>query len=342
MEFETPNPHRTPENHGKAAMPMNQNLFRAEGLLKRHPLNPLIAPKDYPGTEAIFNCGQTMYDGKTILLVAIVFTDGRVETRVAESEDGLHFTIAEKSFFDFAGSPLLPYANHQIDSRITKIDDTYYIVFPGMVAPLGPTAILGRTKDFKTYEPMDIISLPPNRVPCLFPEKINGRYVRIDRPGGGMGGHGEMWISYSPDLLHWGGHRVLLKPYVRWMSTKLGPTPPIRTDCGWLVLIHGVRTNCSGAVYSLGAVLLDLEDPSQVIGRTYSWILMPDAPYELMGRTSNVVFACGCIPDYEQDRLRVYYGGADTCIALATCGIGELVDLCLKEKNQSPANISLM
>ncbi|MCX7015813.1 MAG: glycoside hydrolase family 130 protein [Candidatus Sumerlaeota bacterium] len=306
-------------------------MLREEGLLKRHPANPIIKPADFPGTEAIFNCGQTMYGKKTILLVSIVFRNGAVETRVAESDDGLRFTIADKSLFDFAGTPFEPYANHQIDTRVTRIGDAYYIVFPGGTGPLGPAGILLRTKDFQTCEPMEIISLPPNRVPCLFPEKIGGQYVRIDRPGHTPAGPGEMWISYSPDLIHWGRHRLLTRPFARWQSTKIGPTPPIKTREGWLMLIHGARTTCAGNVYSLGAVLIDLEDPSRIIGRTRSWILTPDEPYELMGRTLNVVFACGCIPDYEQDRLRVYYGGADTCIGLATCKLSDLVALCREE-----------
>jgi len=304
--------------------------IRDDQLLKRHPENPIITPAMLPGADATFNCGQTMYDGKTILLVSIDWVKGYSETRVAESADGVHFTFHDKTLFDFSGSGLEPYTRRIIDTRVTKIDDAYYIVFPGQ-GGFGPCGVLTRTTDFRTAEPMGVISLPPNRVPCLFPEKIGGRYARIDRPGHTPAGPGDMWISYSHDLLYWGDHRFLTTSFAGWTKTKLGPTPPIKTDEGWLVVIHGVQTPCSGNVYRLGALLLDLEDPTKIIGKTRSWILAPTEPYEIMGNVLNVVFTCGAIADSEQDRLRVYYGCADTSIGLATCRLSDLVGMCLNE-----------
>ncbi|MCX7012613.1 MAG: glycoside hydrolase family 130 protein [Candidatus Sumerlaeota bacterium] len=316
---------------------------RGDQLLKRHAENPIITPSMLPGADATFNCGQTMYNGKTILLVAIDWVKGgrltgeggndegaSTETRVAESDDGVHFTFRDKPLMDFRGTCLERYTRRILDTRVTKIDDTYYIVFPGQ-GGFGPCGVLARTKDFETAEPMGIIALPPNRVPCLFPEKIRGRYARIDRPGHTPSGPGDMWVSYSPDLLYWGDHRFLTSSYVRWTRTKMGPTPPIKTKEGWLVIIHGVQTPCSGNVYRLGALLLDLEDPTRIIGRTRSWILAPTEPYEILGNVLNVVFACGAIADYDQDRLRVYYGCADTSIGLATCRLSDLVAMCIEE-----------
>jgi len=183
---------------------------------------------------------------------------------------------------------------------------------------------------------MEVISLPDNRVPCLFPERINGKYMRLDRPYrvGPNNFHymGNMWVSSSPDLIHWGCHRPLLKPgYAPWTRTKIGPVPPIKTDRGWLVIVHGVSQSCAGHRYCLGAILLDLEDPTRIIGKTLSSILEPCEPHETMGVVPNVVFACGALADPEKDEIRVYFGGADTTISLATGSLNELLEACIQE-----------
>jgi predicted GH43/DUF377 family glycosyl hydrolase len=311
-----------------------------EFILKRHPKNPLITPADFPGAQAVFNPGQVQCGDTTILLVSISHRSSGYRgikgatTHVAKSTDGVNFAISPEPFLQYPPN-LEPYASvdfHPIDTRVTKIEDTYYVVHPACGA-WGTFGILGKTKDFKTHEYIDIISLPDNRVPCLFPEKINGRYARLDRPyrvaPNNFHNFGNIWISYSPDLLHWGQHRPLLKGgYAQWAGTKIGPTPPIRTDQGWLVLIHGVSQSCAGHRYCLGAILLDLMDPTKVVGKTNSHILAPNEPWEMCGAVPNVVFTCGGIPDYANDRIRVYYGGADTCIGLAEGCLSQLVDAC--------------
>ncbi len=312
-----------------------------EYILKRYPDNPIIKPEDFPGAEAIFNCGQTMYQEKTILLVSVSHRSGHYRgkkgatTHVAESRDGIHFKINSEPFLQIPDDE--PYKSvdfHPIDTRITKIEDTYYVIHPGCGA-WGTFGILGKTNDFKKHEYIEIISLPDNRVPCLFPEKINGKYVRVDRPyrvvPNELHEFGNMWISSSPDLIHWGCHRPLLKPYTGWGTTKIGPTPPIKTNEGWLMIIHGVSQSASGFRYALGAILMDLENPVKVIGKTQSFILAPYEQYELTGIVANVVFSCGAIPDFAKDQIRVYYGAADTCIGLATGSLSELIDACKKE-----------
>lgn len=313
-------------------------LLKQYGLF-RYEKNPIISPKDFEGAAAVFNCGQTMYKGKTILLVAVILRNHEIpRIHVAESEDGINFTIRKEPFITQSKKSHISHLDKWvIDPRVTYFaeEDVYYIIRPGN-SEHGCVAFLGKTKDFETYEDIDVIALPHNRVPCLFPEKINGYYARLDRPytlvddPHNHSQMGHIWISYSPDLIHWGRHRVVLQPWINWNSVKIGPTPPIKTKDGWLVIIHGVGQSCAGQRYSLGAMLLDLEDPSKLIGKANSYILAPDAEYEFMGRVPNVVFACGAIPDYEEDRLRVYYGGADTCICLATGKISEIVDMCKK------------
>ena len=314
-------------------------MLREEFGLYRHEANPLITPRDFPGAQAVFNCGQTMHRGRTILLVSILLRhEPAPRMHVAESDDGIHFRIRPEPFITKSTVPPFDQTdNWPIDPRVTYVaeDETYYIMRPGN-SPSGCAALLGRTRDWETYEPMEVIALPSNRVPCLFPEKIGGMYVRLDRPyvliddPHNEQQRGHIWVSSSPDLIHWGRHRPLLSPWIHWNGAKIGPTPPIRTADGWLVIIHGVSRSCAGMAYSLGAILLDLEDPTRIVGRANGPLLTPDRPYEFEGRVPNVVFACGAIADTEDDRLRVYYGGADTCIALATGSIREIVDICKK------------
>jgi predicted GH43/DUF377 family glycosyl hydrolase len=253
---------------------------------------------------------------------------------VAESEDGLHFTMREEPFMDLQNEPysFCQAYRHIVDNRVTPIGDTYYIVTP--VIPEtneGPISLLGSTKDFRSYQPIDIINLPKNRGASLFPEKIDGKYYKLDRPGAGTGAHGSLWVSSSPDLIHWGQYRPLLQPDPRyfWTSTKIGPTPPIRTEKGWLEIYHGVATPSDGSHYFIGALLLDLEDPTRIIGRTASYLLAPEEEYEKHGITDNVVFPCGVLPFYEQDELWLYYGAADTRVCLAKGSLSQVVDACL-------------
>lgn len=309
--------------------------------LKRYENNPIITPGDFPGADAVFNPGQTIMGNETILLVSVIHKSGEYQgipgatTHVARSSDGINFDINPEPFLQKPDFP--PYDCmdlHPIDTRITKIDDWYYVVHPACGDPWGTLGILGRTRDFSSHEYLDVISLPDNRVPCLFPEKINGQYFRLDRPyrvaPNEHHNSGNIWVASSPDLLHWGKFRPLLTPgFAPWAGTKIGPTPPIKTPEGWLVIIHGVAENCAGYRYCLGAMLLDLENPTKIRGLLKSSIISPDTQYERTGCVPNVVFGCGAIADFDQDRLRVYYGGADTCINLATGSISELLDAIL-------------
>jgi len=314
-----------------------------EFVLKRHPRNPIITPRDVPGAYAVFNPGQTMFEGKTLLLLPVAHNaDERGElgqditAHVALSEDGVNFDINPEPLFMRTHEGHIGKVREQcIDFRITRIGDVYYIIHPGC-GEWGTMGILAKTRDFKSFENIDIVSLPDNRIPCLFPEKIDGSYVRLDRPyrvaPNDFHEFGHIWLSSSPDLIHWGRFRPMLQPgFSHWNTTKIGPTPPIETPEGWLVIIHGVIVNSSGHRYAVGAMLLDLEEPDKIIGLTKSAILAPQEPYEFNGITPNVVFPAGAIGDWEKDDIRVYYGAADTYVGLASGSIRELVELCKQE-----------
>ena len=314
---------------------MKKETLDVAKIFTRHPANPLLNPADYPGIVQLFNPSPAMYNGETILLVSVrPFRQERGgHTRVARSKDGVHFTMDEEPFikFDIDRYPFNIVNQHLIDNRVTQIDDTYYILTPVCTCEYdGAATVLGKTKDFKTYELMDVITLPQNRGASLFPGKINGKYYKLDRPGSGTGCFGTIWMTSSYDLIHWGECRPLLRPFNSWNNAKIGPTPPIRTEAGWLVIIHGVSNPCDGPHYSIGAMLLDLETPWKIIGKTYSTLLTPETDYETRGRVDNVVFPCGAIADYAKDEIRLYYGGADTRVCLATGSLSATIKACME------------
>jgi predicted GH43/DUF377 family glycosyl hydrolase len=183
------------------------------------------------------------------------------------------------------------------------------------------------TKDFKKFKKIAVAAVPTNRNMVLFPEKIGGLYVRLDRPWeGGMSGN--IWISYSPDLVFWGKSEVIMTSRgFAWDQGKIGPgAPPIRTDEGWLCIYHGVTPRVNAKIYKAGVALLDLEDPRKVIARSKEYLMAPREDYERVGDVPNVVFPTAVIPYPEKDELRIYYGGADTVMCLATAKISELID----------------
>ena len=311
----------------------------ATRILKRYEGNPLLHVRDYPGIAQLYNPSPVQVGDETVLLLSVVehaatrgYGRDVGQTRVARSSDGIHFTLEDTNFIDTQaeGLPWDLY-HHFIDNRITKIEDWYYIVTPVMVYGFdSPVGMLGRTRDFRSYERLDVITAPKNRGASLFPEKIGGLYYKLDRPGGGDGSGGDIWISSSPDLLHWGGFRpVLAAGYRFWNTQKIGPTPPIRTEKGWLDIIHGVFTSAGGTYYYVGAILLDLEQPWKIIGKTNSYILGPETEAERHGNCDNTIFPCGAIGDVEKDEIRLYYGACDNYVCLATGSLSELVEACI-------------
>jgi len=303
-------------------------------LMTRYEGNPILTFRDYPGAEAVFNCGATKFGDKYILLVSISspgFPGCGKQVHVAESDDGINFTIREESFISPADEgPYTDYDYDLCDPRVTYLEGTYYVTYPAHECGQGVIGILGKTEDFRTYERMGVIALPSNRVPVLFPEKVGDYYVRLDRPFGIYAG--SMWISYSKDLLFWGKHKALFGANSQyWRSMKVGPGgPPIKTDKGWLVIYHAVSGAKVAAMgYRLSCILLDLEDPGKIIGMPKEYLICPQEEYERVGFVPNVIFTCGQIVESDGE-MKLYYGAADTCIGMATANVNELADACLK------------
>jgi predicted GH43/DUF377 family glycosyl hydrolase len=239
--------------------------------------------------------------------------------RIARSRDGIHFTVDEKAF-------MFPENEYEAfgleDPRITQIGDEYYITYTS-VSSLGVGVGLAMTTDFKRVQRLGLIFPPENKDVVIFPEVIEGKYYALHRPSVSGLGNPEIWVASSTDLVHWGGHRHLMgiRPD-SWDSVRLGAgAVPIKTEDGWLEIYHGSDEE---GRYTLGAVLLDLKDPTKIIARSDRPILEPEADYEVNGFYKNVVFSCGLIA--EGDRLRIYYGVADTAMAGVELDLQDVMD----------------
>jgi predicted GH43/DUF377 family glycosyl hydrolase len=173
------------------------------------------------------------------------------------------------------------------------------------------------------------VSPPENKDASLFPVKFDGRYAIIHRPVFfGYRAEAHMWISFSPDLRHWGDHKILLESRhsVHWDQEKIGlGPPPLWTNEGWLVMFHGVKLTAAGALYRAGLAVLDPHEPTRVLARADEWVFGPEADYERTGDVPGVVFPCGWIRD-DDDTVRLYYGAADTCVGLATARVDDLLE----------------
>lgn len=245
--------------------------------------------------------------------------------RIARSKDGRNFVVEPKPAL-FPDRPSETYGIE--DPRITEIDGTYYIQYK-CVSPEGICSGLATTKDFVTFEKKGIIFCPENLDVCIFPERVNGRYVALHRPVPRFFGAPNMWVAYSPDLISWGDHHFLMGVQAdSWDSGRIGGGAiPIKTKHGWLEIYHGATPDDH---YCLGAVLLDLDEPHKIIARGREPIVVPEAPYETTGFVPNVVFTCGALA--EGDRVSIYYGAADTVMAGLDMSIGEILEYLLAQK----------
>lgn len=295
-------------------------------LLTRYDKNPILTSADVPFLcNAVYNPGAVKFGNKYILIPRV--EDGRRDNRlhVAESDDGIHFTIRPEPITLPPDPEAQIWEKHMYDPRVTFLEGEYYIAYCAQTMEETVRIGLMKTVDFETFERVGLITPPWNRNCALFSERINGLYARFERPMNGA--DAVNFISYSPDLIHWGQAKAVELQTETWLRNKWGVGPsPIKTDEGWLVIFHGVWWAID-PVYRLGVVLLDLEQPHKVIGQCPEFILTPREPYERIGEVNNCVFSNGAIlePDGE---LKVYYGAADTCICLATGNLDELIAAC--------------
>jgi predicted GH43/DUF377 family glycosyl hydrolase len=300
------------------------------GFFTRHPANPVLTADDFPKmVNTAFNPGVARFEGQTLLLVRVEDRTGLSRLVVARSDDGFGDWTIE---FDRGMTPRTDrFEEHWgiEDPRITQVGDEYLITYTGFSLG-GPLVCLASTRDFVRFERRGVLMPPEDKDAAVFPTTFSGRWALLHRPAPAMVGLGaHIWLSFSPDLRHWGDGRILI-PARRggwWDANKvgLGP-PPLLTDRGWLVCYHAVKTTVAGAVYRLGLALLAREDPTLVLARGSEWVFGPSAPYELAGDVPGVVFPCGWLLDDDGDTLRLYYGAGDTCVAVASCSLEALLD----------------
>ena len=299
-------------------------------LFERSSANPILTVADlpYPANSA-FNPGAARVGAETILLVRVEDLRGISQLHVARSQDGI-------AGWRFDPEPLLcsDVDNHPEeiwgceDPRLTWLPerDEWAIAYTAY-SRRGPLVSLAMSDDFRTARRLGPAMPPEDKDAALFPRRIDGRWVMIHRPSPMRGG-AHMWLSYSPDLRHWGDHRLLLEARdgAWWDAGKIGlGPPPLETADGWLVMYHGVHATAAGPIYRAGLALLDLEDPAVVLHRSDEWVFGPTAGYEITGDVGRVVFPTGWILDEPADRLHLYYGAADTTVGLATARFSDVM-----------------
>ena len=302
-----------------------------EVLLHRARKNPILTAADWPyPVHTVFNPGVTqLQDGSTLLLCRCEDRRGISHLTAARSENGVDgWQIDPKPTFmpDPVNWPEEVWGVE--DSRITYVKELdRYIITYTSYSRGGPGVSMAITEDFKDFERYGVIMAPDDKDAALLPHRIGGHWALLHRPVGPLGAH--IWISYSPDLRHWGSHKMILQARrgAWWDANKIGISPPaIETPRGWLLLYHGVRTTAAGSLYRVGLALFDLHVPEVCLLRGDSWIFGPEAHYELEGDVDKVVFPCGYTIGPDGDTLNIYYGASDSYVALARASISELLD----------------
>jgi len=304
--------------------------------------NPILTSENVPfRVNSIFNASAFKIRNQYLLLCRVEMPDGRSSLALARSNDGVNFQVDDKPCL----TPEMHRQFHEYvewgveDPRVTPFDGRYYILYTGY-SKNAPLVMLAETTDFEEFHIHGPVSEPGNKDAALFPEKINGFFWKIDRPSV-KESRGDMWINKSPDLLHWGGYRFLAAGLKgTWEETKIGlSSQPVKTEKGWLLLYHGVRSLGQVPIYKLGVMLLDAREPGHVLGRSRYPILAPETSYERSGDVNNVVFSTGWIVE-PSGEVKIYYSGADVNICLATTTLDYLLSCCESLKRDFKKGIS--
>jgi predicted GH43/DUF377 family glycosyl hydrolase len=300
-------------------------------LFVRYAGNPILSRDNWPyPINSVFNAGAVrLADGDTLLLCRVEDRTGLSHLCAARSANGIDGWRIDPKPTLMASPREYPEEIWGIeDPRITYVAELeQYAIAYTSFARGGPGVSLALTRDFRSFQRFGVIMPPEDKDAALLPRRINGYWAMIHRPVTSLGAH--MWISFSPDLRHWGSHKIILEARRGgwWDANKIGLcSPPIETSKGWLTIYHGVRRTASGSIYRLGLALFDLHRPDICLQRGDSWMFGPEAPYERGGDVSDVVFPCGQTIGPDGDTIYLYYGAADSCMAMATGSISSLLE----------------
>ena len=267
-------------------------------------------PKDFPYPVWRYS-GNPIITRDNLFFANSIFNSAVVPFRV-------HWQLSERKLFE------------GYDPRLCEIDGVYYLTWVKLT-PHGTVIGVAYTENFAQWTELEEASYPVARNGVLFPRRIGGEYVLLIRPcDRGHTPYGDIFLMHSRDLTYWGKHRFVMAPVKNWEMTKVGAGPtPIETDKYWLMLYHGVLTSCNGFSYSMGAALLDKNEPWKVLHRADSFLLGAHELYECVGDVPNVVFPCAALADADTGRIAIYYGAADTSVALAFTTVDDVIDYVL-------------
>ncbi len=317
--------------------------YRYSDLFHRNKQNPILTAGDWPyPVNSVFNPAAVMLqDGTTLLLCRVEDRRGHSHFCVARSVNGVDSWKIDDKPTMLADPEHFPEEHWGIeDPRITYVPELnrYAVVYTAYSRD-GPGVALAFTDDFVDFERFGVIMPPEDKDAALLPCRIDGQWAVIHRPVSAPRAH--MWISFSPDLQNWGGHKMMMEARrgAWWDANKIGLSPPpIETPHGWLVIYHGVRQTAAGCLYRLGLALFDLKRPEICLRRGDEWVFGPQEPYEQNGDVGNVVFPCGLTVAADGDTVNLYYGAADTSIALAIGSISSMLQW-LEQQSQKQAII---
>jgi beta-1,4-mannooligosaccharide/beta-1,4-mannosyl-N-acetylglucosamine phosphorylase len=307
-------------------IPWQDKPSGCQDVVWRYSENPIIKRDAIPSSNSIFNSAVVPFHGKFAGVFRCDSKSRRMQLHAGFSEDGINWDIEDDMITFKCDDPEVGEFDQGYDPRVGWIDDRYIVTWCNVYH--GYTIGVAVTTDFKTYHQRENAFVPFNRNGVLFPKKIRNKYIMLNRPSDtGHTPFGDIFYSESPDLIHWGCHRHVMSPSSGWQSTKIGAGPvPIETTEGWLLIYHGVLTSCNGFVYSMGAALLDLDEPWKVMYRTTPYLMSPQTLYECVGDVPNVVFPCAALTDPPSGKITIYYGAADTVLGLAFAQVDELID----------------
>jgi beta-1,4-mannooligosaccharide/beta-1,4-mannosyl-N-acetylglucosamine phosphorylase len=307
-------------------IPWEEKPAGCRDIVWRSSLNPIIPRDLIPKSNSIFNSGIVPYQNGFAGVFRCDHRTRQMILHAGRSNDGIKWQLDEEPISFICNDPEIGSFVEGYDPRVCWLEDRFYVTWCNSYH--GPTIGVSYTYDFEKFYQLENAFLPFNRNGVLFPRKIKGKYAMLSRPSdNGHTPFGDIFYSESPDLCHWGRHRHVMGTIKgRWQSTKIGAGPiPIETKEGWLLIYHGVLTSCNGFVYSMGAALLDLEEPWKVLYRTAPYILSPQMQYECMGDVPNVAFPTAALVDAPTGKIAIYYGGADTVVCLAFTQVDELI-----------------
>jgi beta-1,2-mannobiose phosphorylase / 1,2-beta-oligomannan phosphorylase len=299
-------------------------------LFQRNPANPLLTAADWPyPVNTVFNPGATRVGEETVLLVRVEDRRGISHLTVARSADGV-------SGWRVDSEPLLADDPHDHtsmwgaeDARITRVDEMDgWIILYTAYGPQGPCVAMALTQDFRTTKRFGVVMSPEDKNASMLPRRVDGKWIMFHRPASRISGRADVWLSRSSDMNSWSAPEPVFgaRSGAWWDAVRVGIGPaPLETEHGWLGIYHGVKDTVSGVIYRMGLVLLDLDNPAHVIRRSDEWLLGPAEPYEMIGDVGNVVFPTGLVHDPESNQVRIYYGAADTSVAMASADLDDVM-----------------